>query len=183
MKRGPLRAAPRVPSKGRAEVLPSSFSPGIASAVRGAIGSRRRKSSLPGADSRRRGLRVSSGAMGGPARRRRPSAPPGQRSGISRRLGRQLAGDGELTPGKCTFLCTVPGDADGGMKGELTVKSRAPLPRERGCGRSEAGCDVAVFARSRSREPRRRPLRSETARLRAVRGSTVERLWKPLNHS
>ncbi len=27
-----------------------------------------------------------------------------------------------LTPGKYTFLCTVPGHADGGMKGELTVK-------------------------------------------------------------
>jgi hypothetical protein len=37
-------------------------------------------------------------------------------------LGRQLPADGELTPGKCTFLCTVPGDADGGMKGELPVK-------------------------------------------------------------
>ncbi|MDQ3719799.1 MAG: plastocyanin/azurin family copper-binding protein [Actinomycetota bacterium] len=28
----------------------------------------------------------------------------------------------KLTPGKYTFLCTVPGHADGGMKGELTVK-------------------------------------------------------------
>jgi plastocyanin len=27
-----------------------------------------------------------------------------------------------LKPGKYTFLCTVPGHADGGMKGELTVK-------------------------------------------------------------
>jgi len=27
-----------------------------------------------------------------------------------------------LTAGKYTFLCTVPGHADGGMKGELTVK-------------------------------------------------------------
>ncbi|CAN5406434.1 hypothetical protein BH18ACT1_BH18ACT1_19140 [soil metagenome] len=27
-----------------------------------------------------------------------------------------------LTPGKYTFLCTVPGHADGGVKGELTVK-------------------------------------------------------------
>ena len=28
----------------------------------------------------------------------------------------------KLTPGKYTFLCTVPGHADGGMKGTLTVK-------------------------------------------------------------
>ena len=27
-----------------------------------------------------------------------------------------------LKPGKYTFLCTVPGHAEGGMKGELTVK-------------------------------------------------------------
>jgi uncharacterized cupredoxin-like copper-binding protein len=27
-----------------------------------------------------------------------------------------------LKPGKYTFLCTVPGHADGGMQGELTVK-------------------------------------------------------------
>jgi uncharacterized cupredoxin-like copper-binding protein len=27
-----------------------------------------------------------------------------------------------LKPGKYTFLCTVPGHADGGMKGTLTVR-------------------------------------------------------------
>jgi mono/diheme cytochrome c family protein len=30
--------------------------------------------------------------------------------------------EANLKPGKYTFLCTVPGHADGGMKGELTVK-------------------------------------------------------------
>jgi plastocyanin len=30
--------------------------------------------------------------------------------------------EANLKPGKYTFLCTVPGHADGGMEGELTVK-------------------------------------------------------------
>jgi uncharacterized cupredoxin-like copper-binding protein len=42
-------------------------------------------------------------------------AGPGVGSGASSRCE-------ELTPGKCSFLCTVPGDAEGGRKAELTVK-------------------------------------------------------------